>query len=328
MDTQQRKYDGLFKIASKHLGQSISLVLGTVYFSGFLVVTAHLGNIGFRDYDAFRMQYLIAGGIVCLLIGLFTYIVGRHVGKIDDSTNALIKHLGDVGANSINWKLTAFIYVIVELLFFATLASFIASSFLFLKQDNTNFIITFYLYLWDTFVQFFIRSKSDLSRWAVLGIGILRGLVIVGYYLLASSMQIKLSYYFIALSIVILFYNDYKKVVSNAIALCLYFTISGVVAFSVAFGATFYGNVKPSFGGGAPIKASIVFKDMQSLPNDIVTSLKIKNRTTTYVDLLAESNNELLIGISKPSGEYNEFMRVKKELVSILMISDTKSISK
>src|SRR6267154_1520757 len=76
------------------LGHATALAFAALYGYGFLVVTSYLSTYGLLEYDAFRLQYLVAGMLALGVILLFLYFISDLSDlerRIEGGTSRLVE---------------------------------------------------------------------------------------------------------------------------------------------------------------------------------------------------------------------------------------------
>lgn len=156
--------------------------------------------------------------------------------------------------------------------------------------------------------------------------GTFKALAVIAFLLLVDGPYVELAYfYFVALA----FLNSYRyqqKSTTEPKALASYFSIASIVLFSGLFGAFFYGHVRPDVGGGSPVTVRIAI-DEQRIPPELARVLQLRDGSLASVDLLAETDTELLVGKANSSGRYDELLRVKRELVTAILMHDKRILT-
>jgi|GEM_PF-6886716 hypothetical protein len=170
-------------------GQIIAIAVAIIYFCGFVTVTAYLGSLGIKEYEAFRTQYMISGTTLLILMGLYYYLVGRHVASINEDTNNVRDILVRIGATGGYWELYAQIFPLLELCFFIVVSTFVCSSLLFTMSSRALISMIIPLAMGLFFIQSTIINKDskDASKAFLLLIGIYYLAVVLAFWYLADG---------------------------------------------------------------------------------------------------------------------------------------------
>ncbi len=113
------------------LGQLTAFAIAVAYVCGFIEATAYLGGLGIKDYDAFRIQYLVAGIIFCLTMAIVYYFVGRQVSALDEYATDCRKNLEQIGHSGRFWTFCAGIFPVLRVGNGIVISSFLCASLLF-----------------------------------------------------------------------------------------------------------------------------------------------------------------------------------------------------
>lgn len=323
LETHKSYSRALQDIALKDLGQTFALIIAVAYVCGFIIVTAYLGQFGLREYAAFRMQYLVAGTTILLLAGLFGYFVARHLQPDNADVVAYTKLFMPEGGDQLKWSLLAVLFIMLETAYNVTLCAMISAAFLFPLPHREAILLILAIIGGGAIIQFVMTSNAQkhLSRRSFVYIGAFYAVAVVAFLFLVEGPYRELAFFFF---VAFFFFNSYQlqqRSTTNSKALAFYFSIVSIVVFSGAFGTFFYGQVRPSFGGGAPVTVRIL-TDEQRTPPELARVLRLPNGNPASVELLAETDAELLIGIANSSGRYDELLRVKRELVKAILMHD------
>jgi len=323
----QGQYQYLKDFLFKNMGQTFAVIVSSIYISGFIVVTAYLGSYGLRDYEAFRIQYLIAGIILWLYFGAFVYFLGKKIhnlGSNEHSFHNLFKQYGYTGAS---WELWALILSLIELVYYSIMCSIVAISIMLENIFTVEFRMYLAAFMLGQTILFNIHHSSvrdKISKASFVLLGIYWTVAVVGYFIVSERTSIWIAgIYIILMAIVSLAVLEYKQ--HKNISIAIYMFIWALVSISGMFGSHCYSNIRPSLGGGASIEVSLVLNGKQTIPQELVKVLGLKNHTSTRVNLLAETNNELLIGVDKMFDKYKEIIRIKKEIIQAIIIRERAS---
>lgn len=319
-----------FLLSIGDISQLTATTLAICYVSGFIIVMAYLGSFGIKDYEAFRTQYIISGGTLLLIGGLYYYFVGNHILTIDDETETSKKIFAAHGAKGRFWDFCAFTFPVWRLGYFIAATSLIGSSLLF---DITS---TLLVPLIVPMVAGFFWIESVLTSKASESIGKLFWLLTEVFYLL-----VFLAFYHLADGLILDFTNfilvatgigfAYANAVhsiepAHVKKVSAYFFVFAIVALSGIFGRYFYGHIKPSIGGGEPIQVKVVVDE--ETPNVLQKELNVSDSLSSTVNLIAQTDSELFLGF--PSNEstqgYKTVIKIDKELVKAVISSDVSVI--
>jgi hypothetical protein len=318
----------LRSVALQDIAQSLAGLLALAYVSGFIVVTAHLGRFGLKDYDAFRVQYLVAGSIVWVVIGLFAYFVGRHVLRLDDDTNECRKLFESLGCNGAGWTAWAFFYTMVELGYFLAVCTLIIGSLLFSLPNTSTILVAVAIVSGQQWINLVMTSAASrhLTKWSFVWFGIFFGTSFVGFFIVADGPYREL---LISLCFLAFLLNAYQSQLSHAknpLLVKAYFVGFSVLFISGAFGTHFYDRVRPSIGGGAPQTVRLIV-DETKVPLELRNQLGVVGSTSKSVDLLAETDTEILVGQAMDNNRYHEMFRIKRELFIAISFGDPRPSS-
>lgn len=302
--------------------QTLAGLLAVAYLCGFVAVTAHLGRFGLRDYDAFRVQYLVAGAIVWVLIGLFAFIVGRHVLTVDKDVEEYEELFTSKGAIGLGWAMWAYLYNGSELIFLLLACTFVAGSLLFALPGMTVVFVGAAIMSGQYLIsKILIGSKERLTPWSFVYIGAF-WLVAVGAFLfVAEGPYRELFFSFCLLAIGLNAYTEQRSRTKHPRAFTAYSIGLGLLVISGVFGAQYYDRVRPSIGGGAPMVVRLIV-DESKIPPELKVQLHIENGLSAPVAILAETNGELLVGEKGDRDRYQYMIRVKRDLVSAMSFAD------
>lgn len=308
--------------------QVLAGVLALAYLSGFIVVTAHLGRFGLKDYDAFRVQYLVAGAIIWVIIGLFAYLVGRHVFRIDEDTEKYRKLFESFGGNGAGWAIWAFFFTASELAYFIVICTLVAGSLLFsLPSTNTIFLVGAIAF-GQQLVDMALTSPASrhLTQWSFVLIGVFFATALAGFLFAVEGAYLELFIWFCMISAGLYAYHDQRLHSRNPKLIRAYFFGFGLLFVSGVFGEHFYDRVRPSIGGGAPQVVRLIV-DEAKMPVELKRSLGVVGDTSTSVYLLSETATEILVGEYPNDGRYKKMFRIKRDLVSAMSFDDPRTPS-
>lgn len=310
----------------RDLGQALALTVSAAYFCGFIVVTAHLGRFGLREYDPFRTQYLVAGAIVFVLVGVFAYFVWNLLTRLDTNTAEYEKLFERLGGAGRGWAIWAFVYASIEVAYFVVVCTIVAASLLFPLPQKSVLFLVLAIVAGKFLIDMILTSAASehLSPWSFVWIGIFMGAAVVGFLLLTEGPYYDFSFLFFVSVAVVIGYQRQKRLAPDPKAVTAYFVVFSLIAFSAAFGASFYGRVRTSVGGGAPVTVRLVMSE-QSLPAELSRALGITASVSAPVDLLAETTTEFVLGRGAIANRYEQIVRVKRDIVTALVLPDPRS---
>ena len=316
----------LASITLQDFAQALAGVLALAYLSGFIVVTAHLGRFGLKDYDAFRVQYLVAGAIVWVTIGLFAYFVGRHVFRIDEDTEEYRKLFESVGGKGSGWAAWAFFYTAGELAYFLGVCTLVAGSLLFFLPSTNTILLAVAIVFGQQLVDMVLTSAASrhLTQWSFVWIGVFFATALAGFLFVVEGPYRELFIFFCVLAAGLNAYQHQRRHSRNPKLIKAYFIGFGLLVVSGAFGSHFYDRVRPSIGGGAPQVVRLIV-DETKMPVELKRSLGVVGDTSTSVDLLAETATEILVGEEPSDDRYKKMFRIKRDLVSAMSFADPRT---
>lgn len=316
----------LASFALHDFAQALAGVLALAYLSGFIVVTAHLGRFGLKDYDAFRVQYLVAGTIVWVTIGLFAYFVGRHVLRIDEDTEECRKLFESVGGKGAGWAAWAFFYTAGELAYRLVVCTFVAGLLLFSLPSTNMLFLVGAIVIGEQLANMILTSAASrhLTQWSFVWIGVFFATTLAGFLLVTERPYRELFFFFCVLAAGLNAYQHQRRHSKNPKLIKAYFIGFGLLVVSGAFGSHFYDRVRPSIGGGAPQVVRLIV-DETRMPVELKRSLGVVGDTSTSVDLLAETATEILVGEEPNDDRYKKMFRIKRDLVSAMSFTDPRT---
>lgn len=318
----------LAKLAFQDFAQTLAGLLAVAYISGFVVVTAHLGRFGLKDYDAFRVQYLVAGAIVWVTIGLFAYFVGRHVFRIDSDTEEYRKLFESVGGKGAGWAAWAFFYTAGELAYFLVVCTLVTGSLLFSLPNTNTIFVAVAIVFGQQLVDMVLTSAASrhLTQWSFVWIGVFFVTALAGFLFVVEGPYRELFFSFCLLAAGLNAYVYQRSHTSRPHLVKAYFLGFGLLVVSGAFGAHFYDRVRPSIGGGAPQVVRLIV-DETKMPLELRSSLGVVGNTSKPIDLLAETATEVLVGEAPDHDRYKKMFRIKRDLVIAMSFADPRTPS-
>jgi hypothetical protein len=304
------------------LGQGLATCLPLLYLAGFVVVTAHLGRFGIREYDAFKWQYLVAGCIFAVFALGFAFFCARHLIALDEDAEKMRQVLEEHGARGARWALFAGVFSFIEAIYLSVVGIYLVSLLLIPGWSSASLMLLVFM----AYGQFLIDSslqgpKTRLTPRAFILLAVFQLLVIATalYRLPAQASSIGVLFFGLAMS-VFLFGTHWPRLKKSPLAIG-WAVVALTIASAGGFGASAYEQVRQSIGGGAPTPVRLVLaKD--SLPANVLTTLAAKDDISNYVDLLAETSDELVVGISKREQRYEHVLRVKRGAITGLIYED------
>lgn len=321
-----RIFGALTNFALRDFAQALAVTVSVAYLCGFIVVTAHLGRFGLRDYEAFRLQYLIAGGMVCVLAGTFTYFVGRHLARLDSDTDEYIKLFESLGGKGRGWNVWAFVFAGIELGYFVVVCTLIAASLLFPPPDKTTIYVAIAIVFGQYLIDMILTSAASkhLTPWSFVWIGVFLALTVIGFLITIEGPYRDLFFFFCISTTVLLVYQHQKEHAKNPSLVTAYFVVFGLITFAGAFGSSFYARVRPSIGGGAPLNVRLIIAE-QEMHTELKRTLGVLGGTSGPVYLLAETGTELLVGQGTDSDHFAQLLRIRRDTVSGIVFSDPRT---
>jgi hypothetical protein len=318
----------LLAVAPKDLGQAVAVGATVVYLSGFVVVTAYLGEFGMHDYSAFRMQYLVAGGLFSLIAGLFAYFVAYPFYTANEDTKRFTRHLRLVTGQEDRWAGLALVYTLITVLHGILLCTLVSGWILFpIHEQPKEFLYVFFALLFGGLLSAWALTSKlalDARPTAFVLVGIYRVLSIIAYVYVATGPFSQIFWYYYLTFVALSLFEVGRRVVSNATPLTIYFVVVVVMVFSAgSFGSRFYSRIRAGVGGGEPIPVQVLINEKDA-PPELAHVLKRPDGSLTPLDLLAETDAELLLGLSQKEGRYGKLLRVKRELVQAVYMKDTR----
>jgi hypothetical protein len=311
----------------KDLGQIIALAGVAVYVCGFIVVTAYLGQFGVHDYSAFRLQYLVAGSLYCLIVGIFAFLVGRPFLRSTEWTKKLRTHLRIVTGQSRKWSALAVIYNLVDVYYQLTLCVAVSSLILFQLPNLTIGTTLSAVFFVGLFIALFLNSNAalDAGPKAFIVICVLRVVSIVAYLLVSAGPYSEFLAFLWFLLFGLSMYSIGMRGTQDRGAMRIYFIVVVVLVGGAGiFGSQYYSRIRPGIGGGAPIAVQVLVNEDEA-PSELKRALRQQDGSLAEVDLLAETDAELLLGLSRKDGRYGQLLRVRRDLVKAVYMKDTRA---
>lgn len=292
---------------------------------GFIVVTAYLGQFGLGENAAFRMQYIVAGTTFFTLGALFYFIVAGNIELENKDVERYTALLLPVGGDVLKWSFVAIAFVFADVAFAVVMCGVISSGLLFPLPNKATLLLIFAISSGAALV--FIGMTSDsrkhASRKSFVYFGIFKALAEIAFLLIAEGPYLHLTYFYAAAFCVLNAYLSQQRSTARPKALASYFIVLGVVVFSGVFGVFFYGQLRPSIGGGTPVKVRILINAQRTTP-ELARVLQRSDGSLATVNLIVETETELLVGGGSTAGHYDELLRAKKELVEAVLMYDTR----
>lgn len=326
VSSQQSTTRLLQNLSFQDVGQALVLVVFSAYVYGFIIVTAHLGRFGVQEYEIFRMQYLIAGGMFWILVGIFVFFMGRHMTTLDEDTAKYKKLFERMGSTGRGWTIWAFVLTFIEVVCFVVVGTVIAALILLPPpKKSINPLLIMAMIIGKFLIDFILTSAASerLSARFYVWTGSYMAAVIAGFLLLADALYYELFLIFSLMSMGLLYY---MTILHHRVSkvFTAFIVILGLIGFSGQFGIRLYGHVKRSVGGGAPITVRLILSE-QGSPTELGRTLNARDGISAPVDLLGETSAELLVGYGATSDRYEQLLRVKRDKITGLIFTDTRS---
>lgn len=302
-------------------GQVMAIGIAVCYISGFIIVNSYLGKYGIKDYDAFRTEYLVAGFLFFILIGLWFFFVGRNIIKLDGHSEKNIKLYNSLGGTSNRWNFMGFITPMIDLI-----ASYVflvvLTAIIFLSYKNN---LIYSLFGGAAAIHFFVyavqtsKASESITKWFYLLITIADLVVISLFLYLMDKLLIEVAGFFLIMTFAMFQFADIKKYIHSSIKylVSVYLVVMVIVIGSgVIFGTGLYEEIKSSLGGAKPPIVKIVVKD-DDLPEALIKQLEIISGVSSSFKLLAQSDKELYL---LPQNEKEHVtLRISRDLVKAVI---------
>jgi len=303
--------------------QILTGALTLVYISGFIVVTAHLGRFGLKDYDAFRLQYLVAGAIVWVTIGLFTYFVGRHVSRLDEDADEYRQWLESMGGKGNAWAAWALFLNISELAQLLVVCTLVTGSILFPLPNVETITVAVAMFCGQQLIDMALtsRAKKHISKLFMVLLGLYFSTTVCGFLAFVEGSYRDLFFAFCFLAGGASVYQHQRLHARSPKLVTAYFVGFGLLVVSGSFGAHFYDRVRPSIGGGSPQTVTL-FLDEAKVPIALKNELNVQGSISLSADVLAETATEVLVGLKKDHEQYAKMVRIKRELIVAMSFLD------
>lgn len=290
-----------------HLGQYTAAALAVTYVCGFIVVTAYMGILGIRDYESFRVEYIIAGVMFLLLAGMYHILVGRRILLLDEYSKEFLESLDKGWSHQGFWHAYTFAFPLLEASFGLAMATCAMYGFIF--EMKLSLAPLFSTIVFAASVPFFLiptRKKLMSSKLRFLLTGALYVVTFVVFNVFTDGLLKSLydTLYFATVMMAIIFILRHDMPNSRG-RLTVYFLVLMLVTFSGLFGHKFYGHVRPSIGGGQPEHVQIVIND-RNTPTSIKNKLHVVDSLSSDVDLIARTDSELYLGLPPRTEEAND----------------------
>jgi hypothetical protein len=316
-----------------HVAQLFAFAVSVAYIGGFLVVTMYLGNYGIRDYDAFKIQYLVAGVQVFLVGGVFYYFIGRPLSTLDRDAQSYLEIFRSIGGEGAIWLAYSLVFPIVEIGCFVCVSVLITCSFLFyIPKVSTAFMLYMLFFMFGMgLIQFIVlpNIRKNQSKLLFILLGLFYVLALFEFVLLANGFFIKIFYFFLIFSFVGLQYPIIKT--SSKKAPLAYLVIFTFFSFTTWYGKNFYAHVKASVGGGESEQVRVVVDDVNT-PIYIKKELQVKDGVSTMLNLVAETGSDFFFTypskVSMPSSKASKenasqsLVRVERKLIKAVISND------
>jgi hypothetical protein len=309
--------------------QIIAIALALVYFCGFVVVTAYLGSLGIKDYEAFRTQYIISGATMLLIMGLFYYFVGRHIRTLDDDANEVRKVLLDIGAQGKFWDLYAIFFTMIELAFFIVIATFSSTAILFTVKSTPVYSMiipmVFGFFIIDSTLT--SKAKESVGKLFYILIGIYYLASCIAFFYLIDGVELQFLYFILGGTTFLMIFHDRNKIVRNKKAYSIYMVVFVLITFSGIFGRYFYGHARAAIGGGEPEYVQVVI-DESNVPKTLQKELNISDSLSTKLVLIAQTDTEIYLGfpLNDETQGYKTIIRIDRKLIKAIISKDVSVI--
>lgn len=306
--------------------QIIAIAIAIAYVCGFIIVTAYLGSLGIKDYEAFHTQYLITGTTLLVILGLLYYFVGRHILTLDEDSANYRKLFLNHGAKGNFWALSAFIFPIAESCFLIVIATIVSTSLLFTVTSTPTIRMFVPLAIGGFFIQITLTSKAaeSVGKLFFLLVEIFYLIAFIAFFYLADGILLQFLYFTLAYAVIFLVFSDTKKSLKkNQNIFLTYMIVFLLVSSSGTFGRYFYGHTRSAIGGGEPELVRVVI-DESNTPMILQKELNISESLSSKLDLVAQTNSEIFLGYPLGNGNqgYKTLIRIDRKLIKAIISKD------
>lgn len=303
------------------VGQVSAILVAACYISGFVIVNAHLGKYGVRDYAAFTTDYLVAGSLFAVILGIFGFLIGKRVSEVDEFFEIRKKKYSDLGALGFGWELICVIDVMASLAMLLEIAAILVSMLLFSYYNQKLYLLLGIAVCLIAFLNFVSTSVAETKRnkWSYLLQVVSEVLIVVVFALLMDGMLESVFFFFLLMVVVASIYSDNSSSIPNKhrTSLAIYTGIFVLVILSGSFSYHFYDKIRNSIGGGKPQHIQLLV-DSKEVPMLLLERLNIKNDISSELLLVAQSDREIFLLPVNSSNENIQSIRIDRDLVKAI----------
>ncbi len=288
------------------------------YALGFITVSANLASFGVQAFQPFRLQYILAGALVLLILAAFLLSVGLRVYLHGDRLTSVRLELAlQVGGI---WARLAWLFLLSEIAFYIVIDTLLLGPFLFGVEYATSWGVIWTLFIFD-FLNSTLKVPTPRDRkWQlVASIVIQVGSVFYFFQNIHDEHIRALFWGFVSLAVTIAFIfrnrNAFRQIAAYHVAVGIFFV---ALVWSGYYGSELYKFTRPVVGGGKPIVARLlVTEEARGMLGGVIS---VEGNQSEDVLILGDSGDELLVvpvsaaGITA-AGTGGPIVRINKALL-------------
>jgi len=297
------------------LAQFFGLAAAGFYLLGFVIVTAHLGRFAAANRRLFDAQYVPAGVLFAVLVGVYFSFMKLFLFEAE-SVIRNVQKVGEPTGSPIFWGVTALLFQFLGTLFWLIFLTLLISSVFMeqrlgqiLGQVSVPMILSTTLFLQGTF-----DRHPRLRVFAFLAVDVIGIAIVAAQRKHLSQPTISLFWVLLTVTLVLtMTMGVEQKIKSKFGVLQLAMPVVLLAGLAMYFGLQMYDKVPVALGGGKPVPVRLLVAP-DSVPT-VQQVLKLNSQLSDEVQLVMENQDEILLLTKRPDGSQQP-LRLSRRLFS------------
>lgn len=295
------------------LSQAVALSSLLLYVLGFVIVNAHLAKWDVASFDFANAQYLAAGLLFAVFAAIFWFLVGRRIQNIENDFVEFAK-LGREYKWPRTWAFFCLFQVFAELSFAFVVGAYWTAS-IFHQRSTQQIALTGALVVFFLIDYYVLWNKKIYQRAPAIALpiaSIFHVLVVVtAFYWFPDAGITRIVIVYFGITFVLNFVLDIGRRRETNAVFAMFWTAVFVLGTAATFGASIYGHIKTSVGGGQARRVEVILN--AAVPASLQSKLLGGSSTTAPILIYAETSDAIFLSRGSDAGEV---IRVSKSAIA------------
>lgn len=324
---EPKKINTIASLSLATLAQYLGLAAAGFYLLGFVIVSAHLGRFAVENRRLFDTQYIPAGVLFAVLVGLYFSFMKLWLFEAE-SVIQNVQKAGEPDGSPLFWGITAFLFQFLGISFWLIFLTLLIST-MFMDQPvqqvfgeiSVPAILGLMLFLQGT-----LDRHPRFRVFAFLAVDVIGIVIFVLQRKHISEPTVSLFWVLVAITMTLTVAIGVEQKIKGPFGILqlvmLMVMLTGVAMY---FGLQIYDKVPMALGGGKPIPVQLLVAP-DSVPT-VQQVLKLNSQLSDEVLLVMENQDEILV-LAKQQNGTQQPIRLSRRLFSGVIPHNVESQTK